>query len=262
MNSKFAEMMAKKKDMKPSEKKAKMGVLHDLKSSLADSMADKMDGMKKVSVMSNTPEGMNAGLDKAKQLANKSSPDMDQDPDMMSDGGMAGMQQHTDSNEEEHTEYSGTPHDDGFMSPNPNEAYSTGMSMDNDNKSAQDSDEPEHVMYDGSSDQEMGPGYADGGMIGPNEALAEDVTYSGDASEDDGFKHPDSDESDHGDGYSEGGEVANQMKEAADSVQDEREETEGDAGDDDPPEFKGMSLQQVEEKLQHLLRMKRQMEKQ
>lgn len=260
MNSKFHEMLMKKKDMKPSEKHAKMGVLHDLKSSLADSMSDKMDGLKKVSVMSNSPEGMNAGLNKAKQMTNPNAMP-DQDPDqMMSEGGMAGQMTSNES-------YDGDPSspgkdDDGFNAPNPNEAYSTGMSMENGNKSAQDSEEPEHVMYDGSSDQEMGPGYADGGMIGPNEALAEDVTFSGDASGDDGFMHEDSDESDHGDGYSDGGEVKNQMAQAADSVQDEREQTEGDAGDDDPPEFKGMNLQEVEEKLQHLLRMKRQMEKQ
>src|SRR5271165_1861976 len=127
MNPKFAAMMAKKKDMKPSEKHAKMGVLHDLKNSLADSMADKMDGMKKVSVMSNSPQGLNAGLDKAKMLANQNP---DQDPSqMMSDGGMAGIQQDTGPNEEDHTKYEGTPHDDGFEAPNPNEAYSTGMPM-------------------------------------------------------------------------------------------------------------------------------------
>jgi len=260
MNPRFAAMMAKKRDMKPSEKHAKMGVLNDLKSSLADSMADKMASgpMKKVSVMSNSPQGLSAGLDKAKQMTGP-----DQDPDqMMSEGGLAEAGP-INGNESYNGEPAGPEKDDdGFNAPNDREAYSTGMSMDNDKKSAQDSDEPEHVMYDGSSDQEMGPGYAEGGMVGPNEALAEDVTYSGDASDDDGFMHPDSDESDHGDGYAQGGKVKSPMNEAADMVQHEREETEGDAGDDDPPEFKGMNLQEVEEKLQHLLRMKRQMEKQ
>lgn len=261
MTSKFHEMLMKKKDMKPSEKHAKMGVLKDLKDSLADSMGDKLDGLKKVSVMSNSPEGLSAGLDKAKQLANKGQGmDQDSDMDMMSDGGLAGISQGTDANEEEHTKYDGTPHDDGFKYPNENEAYSTGMSMDNDNESKQDPDEPEHVMYDGSSDQKMGPGYAQGGMIGPNEALAEDVTFSGDASDDDGFMHPNDRESDHGDGYADGGKVKNQYAEAADEVQDERDRTMGDAGDDDPPEFKGLNIQQVEEKLQHLLRIKHQME--
>jgi hypothetical protein len=219
--------------------------------------------MKKVSVMSNSPEGLSAGLDKAKHMADQSS-DPDQDSQMMSEGGIA---QNSDGTETDHVTYSGTPHDDGFMAPNPNEAYSTGMSMDNDNQSAQDSDEPEHV------------GYFKGGEIGPNEEYnteyhgndfgkrendsdEEDETeYSGDASGDDGFKHPNSDETDDV-AYAAGGKVKTPMNEAADEVQDEREKTENDAGDDAPPMYKGMKLQEVEEHLQHLLRIKQQMEKQ
>lgn len=253
MNPKFAAMMAKKRDMKPSEKHAKMGVLNDLKSSLADSMNDKMDGMKKVSVMSNSPQGLSAGLDKAKQMAGQP-----QDPTMMSEGGIA---MNSDPNETDKVSYDGTPHDDGFESPNPNEAYSTGMSMDNDKKSAQDSEEPEHVEYDGSEDEEEGPGYFKGGEVGPNEADASDVTYSGNP-DDDGFEHEDSDEADHGASYADGGRVKTPTQEAADSVDDEREETEGDQGDDTPLEFKGLSMQDVEEKLQHLMRIKKQMEQQ
>lgn len=270
MQNKFHEMMMKKRDMKPSEKHAKLGVLKDLKDSLSDAMSDKMSaspvGMKKVSVMSNSPEGLSAGLDKAKQIANQSSDsDQDQDSDqMMSEGGIA---QNSDGTETDDVTYSGTPHDDGFMAPNPNEAYSTGMSMDNNNQSAQDSDEPEHV------------GYAQGGEVGPNEEMnteyhgndfgsresdsdeVDDVTHSGDASGDDGFKHSNSDETDDV-AYAEGGKVNNPMNEAADEVQDEREKTENDAGDDAPPMYKGMKLQEVEEHLQHLLRIKQQMEKQ
>jgi len=252
--NKFHEMLAKKRDMKPSEKHAKMGVLKDLKDSLSDAMSDKMAsspaGMKKVSVMSNSPEGLSAGLDKAKQIAGQSDDDQ-----MMSEGGIS---MNTDPNETEHATYEGTPHDDGFMAPNPNEAYSTGMPM-TDKQSPQDPDEPEHVEYDGSSDAKMGPGYFKGGEIGPNEADASDVTYSGEG-EDYGKEHEDSDESEHG--YASGGKVESPLEEAAESADEEREETEGDMGDDAPPMYKGMSIQEVEEHLQHLLRMKKQMEKQ
>lgn len=252
MNPKFAAMMAKKRDMKPSEKHAKMNVLKDLKGSLADSMSDKMDGLKKVSVMSNSPQGLNMGLDKAKMMAS-------QNPQMMNQGGLA---------------LEGMEHDP--------ESYHGFGPMDENVKSAQDPMEPEHVSYDGSPDAEMGPGYAEGGMVGPNEADASDVNYSGDASSDDGFKHPDSDEDsdvqysgndfgkrDHNSdefnsGYADGGEVESPLEEAAESADEERAETEGDMSDTSErhPEFKGLNMQQVEEKLQHLLRMKKQMERQ
>lgn len=103
MYSKFRQMLDKKRDMKPSEKHAKMGVLKDLKSSLADSMGDKLDGMKKVSVMSDSPEGLSAGLDKAKMMAGQS-----QDPSqMMADGGIADMDENS----------SGTQYGEGEDSP-------------------------------------------------------------------------------------------------------------------------------------------------
>lgn len=253
--NKFHEMMAKKRDMKPSEKHAKLGVLKDLKDSLSDSLTDKMASspMKKVSVMSNSPEGMAAGLNKAKQMTGQSPDDA-----MMSEGGLA------------------------LAGAGPDEKYDGGYPMDENAQSAQDPMEPEHVTYDGSPDAEMGPGYFKGGEVGPNEADASDVTYSGDASGDDGFKHPDSDEDsdvnytgsdfgkrDHNSDeieapYAHGGKVKSQLDEAADSADDEREQTEADMGDEEEahPEFKGMDLQQVEEKLQHLMRMKKQMEKQ
>ncbi len=62
--------------MSDHEKQAKMGVLHHLKSMAEDMMKGHMDnqppggagGMKKVSVMSDSPEGLSEGLDKAKDL--------------------------------------------------------------------------------------------------------------------------------------------------------------------------------------------------
>lgn len=85
MNPKFKEMLSKKKDLSPNEKHAKMGVLKDLKHSLADEAGSRMDGLKKVSVMSNSPEGLQHGLEKAKELAEQE-PDAD-DVAKLSDGG-------------------------------------------------------------------------------------------------------------------------------------------------------------------------------
>lgn len=230
---KFHEMMSKKRDMKPSEKHAKMSVLKDLKDSLSDSMADKMSAagpMKKVSVMSNSPQGLNAGLDKAKMMAGQNP--MDQD-NMMSEGGLALNEAGSD------------------------EKYDSGFPMNENAQSVQDPEEPEHTSYDGSPDAKMGPGYADGGEVD-----ASDVTYSGEP-HDDGFMHEDSNETDDVK-YASGGEVESPLEEAAESADEERGETVGDMGDEEEPhpEFKGLNMQEVEEKLQHLMRMKKQMEKQ
>lgn len=253
---KFHEMLAKKRDMKPSEKHAKLGVLKDLKHSLADSMGDKLDGMKKVSVMSNSPQGLSAGLDKAKMMSQN--PGMEQDPQMMSEGGLANA---------------------GLV--DSDESYHGYGPMDESAQSMQDPNEPEHVSYDGSPDAKMGPGYFKGGEVGPNEADASDVTYSGDASGDDGFKHSnsdedsdvsyngndfgarehDSDEPEHVKYMNKGGKVPSPMDEAAESVDEERGETMSDMGDDNDDEH-AMSVQKLQEKIDHLMRLKKQMEKQ
>jgi hypothetical protein len=92
MNKMMEKMMAMKKakEMSPSEKNAKMSVLHDLKKQAQDAMGGKLDGMKKVSVMSDSPEGLQHGLDKAKELT-QNMPDESEDSDeqMMSEGGFA-----------------------------------------------------------------------------------------------------------------------------------------------------------------------------
>jgi hypothetical protein len=55
-------------EMSPMEKEAKMGVLSGMKKEAGNEMLDKLNGMKKVSVASDSEEGLKAGLDKAKQL--------------------------------------------------------------------------------------------------------------------------------------------------------------------------------------------------
>jgi hypothetical protein len=59
----------KEKGMSPMEKDAKMSVLNDLHKMASDAMADHMNGsMKKVTVASPDEEGLEHGLDKAKDL--------------------------------------------------------------------------------------------------------------------------------------------------------------------------------------------------
>lgn len=50
------------------EKQAKMSVLNQLRDMANQELGGKLKGIKKVSVMSNSPEGLEAGLDKAKDV--------------------------------------------------------------------------------------------------------------------------------------------------------------------------------------------------
>lgn len=77
---KFEKLMEKKmKDKKShldeNESKAKMSVLQDLKHDMGEMMKDRLHGgLKKVTVASDSPEGIKKGLDKAKQLVGEMSP--------------------------------------------------------------------------------------------------------------------------------------------------------------------------------------------
>lgn len=64
-------MMGKKKDGKlsPVEKDAKSSVLKDLSASAADMMKERLGGMKKATIMADSPEGMKEGADILKKVA-------------------------------------------------------------------------------------------------------------------------------------------------------------------------------------------------
>lgn len=76
MKEKMMKMLAKKKDLHPAQKQAKMDVVNELRQMASEAMHDKMDGLKKVSVMSDSKEGLKHGLDKAKEVV--SGDEMDQ----------------------------------------------------------------------------------------------------------------------------------------------------------------------------------------
>lgn len=84
LHDKLEKLMAKKGHMKMSdnEKKAKMGVLHDLKGMASDAMTSAMNDhirpktdLKKVSVMSDSSEGLHEGLEAAKHYVENDSMD-------------------------------------------------------------------------------------------------------------------------------------------------------------------------------------------
>src|SRR5271166_1381863 len=70
MHDKMMKMLAKKRNLSPNEKHAKMDVVKHLKDSVSGMMGDKLDGIGKVSVLSNSKEGLQHGLDKAKGILN------------------------------------------------------------------------------------------------------------------------------------------------------------------------------------------------
>jgi len=87
---KMKEMMAKKKgkEMSDAEKKAKLGVLGHMKKMAEDAMTDNLHGMKKVSVASDSKEGLEEGLEKAKEII--SSKEQDEMVEDAEDGNQVG----------------------------------------------------------------------------------------------------------------------------------------------------------------------------
>lgn len=74
MHDKMKKMLHKKRDLNPNEKHARMNVVKHLRDMASEDMGHKLDGLKKVSVMSDNQHGLEKGLDKAKQIV--SNPEM------------------------------------------------------------------------------------------------------------------------------------------------------------------------------------------
>jgi len=68
MKDKMLKMMGEKKKLSPIEVKAKTGVLEQLKKDMQDMMGEKVAGLKKVTVASSDPKGLEEGLKKAKEM--------------------------------------------------------------------------------------------------------------------------------------------------------------------------------------------------
>lgn len=75
------EMFAKKKKIGDVEKEAKMGVMKEISDMAGAAMGDKLKGLKKVSVMSDSKEGLDAGLSKAKDMLDKNIAESEESPE-------------------------------------------------------------------------------------------------------------------------------------------------------------------------------------
>jgi hypothetical protein len=73
------------KDLEPHEQAAKMGVVKELGRQASSLMSDKIHPMKKVTVASDSKEGLKAGLDKASGLVDRV-PEMEHDPEKLVEG--------------------------------------------------------------------------------------------------------------------------------------------------------------------------------
>jgi hypothetical protein len=91
----------KKKDLSDDEKDAKMDVVKDLRQSAMDSMKGRLDGLKKVSVMSDSSKGLEEGLNKAQDIISNAAEHKDKDDDAMEESeshlpGQDGEPEHND----------------------------------------------------------------------------------------------------------------------------------------------------------------------
>lgn len=85
MNGKFKELLMKKakegKTISPEKAKEKMSVLDELTGMMGGEMADKLKGMKKVTVAAKDSEGLKEGLEKAEEVL-EDSEEMEESEDM------------------------------------------------------------------------------------------------------------------------------------------------------------------------------------
>lgn len=80
MMDKLSKLMSLKKsgrEMSPIEKKAKMDVLGKLNGVADEALGNKLKGLKKVTVASDSPEGLSEGLSKAKEMLHGTHGDVD-----------------------------------------------------------------------------------------------------------------------------------------------------------------------------------------
>lgn len=78
MLDKLMKLKKKGSEMSDVEKDAKMSVMKDLRDRAASSLGEKLKGMKKVSVASDSEAGLKEGLDKAKEIM-EGKEDMDEE---------------------------------------------------------------------------------------------------------------------------------------------------------------------------------------
>lgn len=104
MKHKLHQLMKKKADkgevLSENHAKAKSGILEDLIGEMMDMEGDKVKNLKKVTVASDSPEGLEKGLDKAKEIVGNK----DLAPEMMSEEMPEMASEEEESEEEESPE--------------------------------------------------------------------------------------------------------------------------------------------------------------
>lgn len=138
--------------MRPMEQKAKMGVIEDLRNMADNAMGDKVKGLNKVTVASNSPQGLRHGLTKANDLMSQQS---NQD-EMMAHGGTAGehpLENLPEALDDSHPDHENFTHsedkedgEDG-MSAYPDADGDHLLEMDEEAKHAEDEAEEEGEQY-------------------------------------------------------------------------------------------------------------------
>lgn len=91
------------KTLSPVHKEARSSVLEDLMDHLSDMGMDKVKGLKKVTVASDSKEGLTKGLDKATEMVEKSPMEAMEDEEV-SDHGANETEEHEDESEDESEE--------------------------------------------------------------------------------------------------------------------------------------------------------------
>lgn len=243
MHAKLMKMMAKKRDLSPSEKKAKMDAVHGMKSAASELMGNKMDGLKRVSVMSNSKPGLEMGLNKAKQIVS------DGQEDQMKLNASAPYSDYkhamAEHNGEEQSDELGRPmyeggaaemgYADGGEVESPSklqqlqDSVKKAFSFGPDAQPAPDTMDQKYAkIRQGNSDNFLHNNYAEGGEV----------------------ESPDDDESE--DGY--------EARQESDDSEDgsPAEASQSDEGGDE--EFHGLDMDSVNEKLEKLMKMKKKME--
>jgi hypothetical protein len=213
MHAKMKKMLEKKRDLPEHEKAAKMDVVKHLRDMASDAMGDKLDGLKKVSVASNTPEGLAHGLDKAKQIV--SHPDMENmknEAENPYGDYKAALDEHSDDepNDQEGFDADQNNYADGGPVIDPSAAQSFQQGM------------------------RKATGYNEGGEV--DESPDEDTSS-------DGYEaRQEADDSEDG------------------SPADAPESDEGETSGDDE-EFHGLDMDAIEDKLQKLMKLRKEMSK-
>lgn len=109
MNDMMKKLLEKKKSkgmLSDEESSAKMSVLKNLRGQSNDSLSEKLKGAKKVSVMSDSQEGLEEGLDKAKEILHSKPTELGSpEEEMEKMTGYEGDDPYSDCSEEELDEH-------------------------------------------------------------------------------------------------------------------------------------------------------------